>query len=410
MGAWCAMKSRQWQSAGNARADRRADDISAVLSAGPLLRLCRPNVMHAKKYYRHPELRNEMLPVDVVLHPSWWHAHAGITFDEDFFYHPAKRVEGERRMEQVLHERFGRHGLGADHDRDLPVIGAVHNAAGFMVSEMLGCEVRYRADGAPDVIPAGREKLDIDPEQPFRSAAARRYERLRDQLKTRHGRVLGDINWGGVLNIAMDLRGQEVFLDMVDDADRIKRQLRLLAGVLERFAGGIQAETGTSSISVNRNVRHLGEPVFLHSECSHTMISVEDYEEFLLPIDAAWSERHRPFGIHHCGKDPHRFAASYAKLPRLDFLDLGWGGDVALLRRHLPHTFFNIRLDPVGILGQTPAEICATVTRLVRQSDNPWLTGVCCINMDRSVSDAQIGAIFDTAAELRKEYVAEEVA
>lgn len=364
--------------------------------------------MNAKPYYRNPQLQNEMLPVDVVLHPSWWHAHAGITFDEDFFYHPVKRVESERRMEQVLHERFGRYGLGADGDRDLPVIGAVHNAAGFMVSEMLGCQVRYKADGAPDVIPAGREKLDVDPDQPFRSAAAKRYERLRDQLKARHGRVLGDINWGGVLNIAMDLRGQEVFLDMVDDADKTRTQFRKLAEVLERFTSGIQSETGTSSISVNRNVRHFPNPVFLHSECSHTMISVQNYEEFLMPIDAEWSRRHRPFGIHHCGKDPHRFAASYARLPQLDFLDLGWGGDVALLRRHLPHTFFNLRLDPVSIVRQTPAEIRETVTRLVRQSDNPWLTGVCCINMDHTVSDEQICAIFDTVNELRKEYEAEQ--
>ena len=115
-----------------------------------------------------------------------------------------------------------------------------------------------------------------------------------------------------------------------------------------------------------------------------------------MPIDIEWSRRHRPFGIHHCGKDPHRFAASYAKLPHLDFLDLGWGGDVALLRRHLPQTFFNIRLDPVSIVRQTPAEIRETVIRLVRQSDNPWLTGVCCINMDQNVTDDQIAAIFDT--------------
>jgi len=347
--------------------------------------------------------------VDVVLHPSWWNAHAGITFDEDFFYHPAKRVESERRMEQVLHERFGRYGLGEDCDHDLPVIGAVHNAAGFMVSEMLGCEIRYKADGAPDVVPAGREKLDIDPEAPFQSAAAKRYERLREQLKTRHGRVLGDINWGGVLNLAMDLRGQNVFLDMADDANRTRMQFNKLAGVLERFATSVQGETGTSSISVNRNVRHFRKPVFLHSECSHTMISVPSYEELLMPIDVEWSQKHRPYGIHHCGKDPHRFAASYAKLPHLDFLDLGWGGDVALLRRHLPRTFFNIRLDPVSITRQTPAEIRETVTRLVRQSNNPWLTGVCCINMDQNVSDAQISAIFDAVKDLRKEYAAEAV-
>jgi hypothetical protein len=191
---------------------------------------------------------------------------------------------------------------------------------------------------------------------------------------------------------------------MVDDADKTKTQFRKLAEVLERFTSGVQAETGTSSISVNRNVRQFREPVFLHSECSHTMISVSNYEEFLMPIDAAWSQRHQPFGIHHCGKDPHRFAASYAKLPRLDFLDLGWGGDGALLRRHLPHTFFNLRLDPVSIVRQTPAEIRETIIRLVRQSENPWLTGVCCINMDQTVRDEQINAIFDTVSELRKDY------
>jgi hypothetical protein len=60
----------------------------------------------------------------------------------------------------------------------------------------------------------------------------------------------------------------------------------------------------------------------------------------------------------------------------------------------------------VSIVRQTPAEIRETVTRLVRQSDNPWLTGVCCINMDHTVSDAQISAIFDTVNELRKEYAA----
>ena len=34
-----------------------------------------------------------------------------------------------------------------------------------------------------------------------------------------------------------------------------------------------------------------------------------------MPFDAEWSDRYRPFGIHYCGKDPHRYAASFAKLP-----------------------------------------------------------------------------------------------
>jgi hypothetical protein len=354
-------------------------------------------------YRRNPYIDSAPLPVDVVLHPSWWHVNAGIDFDDDFFYHPSRRVESERRMEQVLYERFGAYGLGADRDRDLPVIGAVHNAAGYLVSEMFGCEILYHADAPPDILPANRERLEVDPEVPFRSAAFKRYEGLRDALKTRYGYVVGDIGWAGVLNLALDLRGQELFLDMIDSPDHVAAEFRHLATGIERFVDGMQSETGTSSISVNRTVRQLRRPVYLHSECSNTMISAEHYEKFLLPLDSAWSERHRPFGIHHCGRDPHRFARSYGKVRNLDFLDVGWGGDIAAVRANLPGTFLNLRLDPVGITRQTPDEIRATIVRLVRESGNPWLTGVCCINIDNTVSDAQVAAIFETVADLRRE-------
>ena len=66
----------------------------------------------------------DKLPCEIVFHPSWWNRHAGIVFDEDFFYDPRRRVEDERKMERVLYERFGRWGLGADRDRDLPQIVA----------------------------------------------------------------------------------------------------------------------------------------------------------------------------------------------------------------------------------------------------------------------------------------------
>ncbi|MBN1911772.1 MAG: hypothetical protein JW818_18675, partial [Pirellulales bacterium] len=59
-------------------------------------------------YRRNDQLESGMLPVDIVLHPSWWRRHEGITFDEDFFLHPARRVEVERKMEQALYDRWGR--------------------------------------------------------------------------------------------------------------------------------------------------------------------------------------------------------------------------------------------------------------------------------------------------------------
>ncbi len=159
----------------------------------------------------------------------------------------------------------------------------------------------------------------------------------------------------------------------------------------------------SSSISVNRTVRHIKKPVFLHSECSVTMISEEQYKAFILPIDAEWSRRIRPFGIHFCGQDPHRFAPLFAALPNLDFLDVGWGGAIKVLREHLPNTFLNIRLSPVEIVDQSPEQIRATIMRLVADSANPALTGVCCINMDDRIRDDQVTAIFEAVQQLRVE-------
>jgi hypothetical protein len=341
------------------------------------------------------------LPVEIVLAPDWWHAHAGLCFDRDFFFHPLRRVEAERQMERVLFDRWGAYGLGKDRDRDVPLVGATHLAAGFLLSEMLGCHVEYCDNRPPTVHPAGRQELAIDEDAAFRSDAFRRFEKLTEALKLRHGYLAGDANWGGVLNLGMDLHGQMLLMDMIEQPEQVQNLFYQISGIIQRFVDLVERQTGSSSISVNRNVIHFSEPIFLHSECSHTMISVAHYEQFLLPIDQAWSERHRPFGIHYCGVDPHRFAASYAKIPHLDFLDVGWGGDLKQIRAALPHTFLNIRLSPAEIVRQTPAAIDATIRRLVADAGGPALAGVCCINIDKNVTDEQIAAIFQTAEELR---------
>lgn len=349
----------------------------------------------------HPH-NSPAYPVEIVLAPSWWHKHAGMSFDEDFFYHPIRRVECEQKMEQVLYDRWGRFGLGKDKDITLPQVGAVHLAAGFLVSEMLGCRVDYKDDTPPQVVPARQDALDLDADAAFSSAAYKRFAKLVESLKEKYGYVAGDVNWGGVLNVAMDLRGEAIFIDMFDKPDQVRQFFKKLQTVLERFTMGIQNQTASSSISVNRTVKHLKKPVFLHSECSHTMISADDYRKYLMPIDADWSRRIRPYGIHHCGPDADRFAECYAELPHLDFLDVGWGSDVKKLRQHLPETFLNLRLSPVEILQQTERQICDTICRLAGDSGDPYRTGICCINMDGDVEDSKITAIFETVAELRR--------
>lgn len=355
-------------------------------------------------YLQNPILQEDILPAEVVFHPSWWFKHTGITFDQDFFYHPLKRVESEKKMEKELYNRFGMYGLGMDRNKELPIIGAVHNASGYIISELLGCKVNYFEDSAPQVKPANHEELKIYTSDIFKTPAFKKLEHLLEKLKGKYGYLSGDINFGGILNTALDLQTEKIFLDFFEKPEETKNYFTNISKVIEEFTTFIEKETGTTSVSVNRIVKHFKNPVFLHSECSHTMISTEQYEEFLLSFDIEWSQRFRPFGIHYCGSDPHRYAKVFQKIPHLDFLDVGWGGDLKELRKYLPDTFLNIRLNPVEINNYTDEELSNTIKRLVIDSNNPKLTGICCINMDDKVEDKKVMVLFKTVEELRKAY------
>ncbi len=76
------------------------------------------------------------------------------------------------------------------------------------------------------------------------------------------------------------------------------------------------------------------------------------------------------------------------------------------LRQALPNTFLNIRLNPVEIVDQSEDQIREGIVKLVQDSGDPLLTGVCCVNMDDKVSDDQVAAILKTVADLRKKFEA----
>jgi hypothetical protein len=93
----------------------------------------------------------------------------------------------------------------------------------------------------------------------------------------------------------------------------------------------VENSTGSSSIFGNRTASP-SRAVFL-TRNALTMISQGTAKSSCCPC-AAWAGA-ITFGIHYCGPT-HRFAAPYAKVPRLDFLD-GVGGIASA--GHLPTLF-----------------------------------------------------------------------
>ena len=60
--------------------------------------------------------------VDVTFHPSWWYKHAGVEFDEKFWFDADYRVAADRRMRRTLYEYFGEFGLGEKDPQARPIL------------------------------------------------------------------------------------------------------------------------------------------------------------------------------------------------------------------------------------------------------------------------------------------------
>jgi hypothetical protein len=205
----------------------------------------------------------------------------------------------------------------------------------------------------------------------------------------------------GLLNAAYHLYGAELFADFYNAPQRATHLLEQIAGLIVDVATYIRQRTGSCSISVNRMLERVDPGLFLHANCSVPMISPRSYRAMQLPIEKQMAARLQPFGIHHCGDNLQRYASAYAELP-LDFIDVGWGSDVAACRQALPRTFFNLRLSPVRMLNCTPDEIAADTEALLSAAGPLELAGVCCINLDAGTPDANLFAMYAVVEKYRR--------
>ncbi len=350
--------------------------------------------------------RTYRLPVDVVFHPNWWFRNYGIRFNKEFFFDPDVRVSSDRKMRQVLHERFPDLGLGEKEAQPRPVVGGVLLAAGYVVSGILGCNIRYSESAPPEVVTANltdAQVFDLKIPPLTDVPIVKDLIRLFDALEKRFGFLEGDINWEGIQNVAFNLRGHQLFVDYFENPDLARKLLATVADTIIRFLSFMRERTGATSVSVNRIVRHVDPRMVLHSNCTIAMISPDLYREFLLPYDVLLSEAFQPYGIHYCGNDMHKVRHEFAKIKGASFFDVGWGSDVKLCREALPDPFFSLRLNPVRMKSESADAIEHDIEKVLQNAGPLNNVGICCINMDFETPDRNILRMFEVAERYRRE-------
>jgi hypothetical protein len=169
------------------------------------------------------------------------------------------------------------------------------------------------------------------------------------------GEVDGELNYQGVLNTAFRLRGEQLFVDLVQEPQRAHRVLGVVCDTMIGLAHLVyeaQARTGVR------------KDYFVTSNCVVNMISEQHYRRFVLPYDRKLAGSFELFGVHNCGWNVDAYAAAYAELGALEYLDFGSSSDLQRLAALFPAATLTPILNPEEVIGRSRQEVRELLARL----------------------------------------------
>ena len=295
-----------------------------------------------------PDLR-----VSLGFTPSWFNKRLGIDFAEQWHSDPVYRYEALLKMKQELHRTFPmipyfQVKMEDGIERTCATISGVHGIV--LIPMLYGIEPLYRVDRWPDAKGGTRvEKAQLEHLEPFdlqtHPVMAQLFEQM-DTIEERWGQIQGYLNYQGVLNVAMKVRGSEIFLDIYDDPDFAHFFFDHIARTIEAVSKLVQERQRRSGFYVNQ---------LSMSNCVVNMISPQQYEDFILPHDLRLSKEYERFGIHTCNWDVTPYIDALRKIEKMGYLDSGMMADMRKAKAMFPKARRAVLYSPAK-LQESPVE------------------------------------------------------
>ncbi len=306
---------------------------------------------------------NDHIPLGVGFYPDWFYQHYGISFGRNYYFDPETRVAARMEIDKRLYDRFGEVGLGSPDPEPKPLItfGMV------MLPAIFGCEIVFEDDALPWAMPlnlAEDEIMRLEVPDIFNSHPMSDMIKQIAYLEGKYGKVVGDINTTGVQNLALKIRGDQLYYDFFENPQLCRHLLQVCtASIIQLFKFNHQT-TGTGALDVTP----MCDPrLSVLPNCTAEQISLETYENFILEYDNQIADACRPLGIHHCGS-VNEVLDGYAKVRHLEFIEIGFGSDVKKTREVFgPEVAVNSRISPVLMKNGTVEDVAAEVRRLIEQ-------------------------------------------
>jgi uroporphyrinogen-III decarboxylase len=219
-----------------------------------------------------------------------------------------------------------------------------------------------------------------------------------DYLKQKYGRLGGDINTTGIQNLALKIRGDQLYIDYFENPELCHHLLRICTECVKQLFEFNYMATGTGAIDVTP----MCDPkLAVIPNCTAEQISNNIYETFLLGYDNEVADAFQSigFGIHHCGS-VNEVLTGYSKVRHLKFIEIGFGSDVKRCRDVLgPNIAVNARISPVLMKNGSPEDIAAEVRTLISQGPPLQNYSIDTVGLTHGTPDENVKTARRTAAE-----------
>lgn len=323
--------------------------------------------------------------ISISFAPAWWYHYYGMSFGRDYWQDSIARTERDRDQRRLLDERFGSVGLGERDPQPRPVAGEAYGHR-FM-SALWGCDIEFIPTEYPAaiVLPESDQRMqhlqlpDMD-HSPI-------VQHLKDEirlLRDKYGQCTVAINYGGPLNNAVSVLGEEILASC-------KSQPELAKQVLQKMGEGVMAAYDQLFCPYNGiSPSASREQPFGIGDCPVGMIAPATYKAVVLPADL-WlrSQFHAYFNLHHCGIFD-AYTEVYQGLYPTN-LDLGPGSDLRLARQAFPQAGISAYIE-VGALSRMDREaIDAMIGKMVTDASPVALfTGITVAEAGPEIADETV--------------------
>jgi hypothetical protein len=321
--------------------------------------------------------------------PSWWTLEYGITFGSDFHLDLEVHRATLARMESILQERFGdlpNFFCGDDYANADPMERRYGDA---LIPALFGGRVSFDdASGHPFAVCLGLTSGQVEQLEVPDVAHHPVTQRLLHPHENGGWRSAGELGFEGVINIAYKLRGQPLFLDMIDAPERARHLYAVIWQTMNDFVHLVRAWQDPAG----------NQPTyFVNCDCLVNMISGQMYNQQLLEFDRRFYDGFDLYGIHTCNWTIDPYLDSLAEMPRLAYLDMGPGTDLERVHKLFPDLCPSVFVHPQWLRETSEQAIKRRITELGKRIGRGYILFS---DLEIGTRDSQIRAAYEAAARL----------